>query len=99
LLAYIDNGLWLDMAGHANRQAARFSDAVTSHPEAGLEYTVCANEVFVRWSPEGFRQLADAGMQFLIWPGGDNLARFVFSHCTTEDETEALCRALIALAS
>ena len=94
LLAYIDNGLWLDMAGHANRQAARFADAVTSHPEAGLEYTVCANEVFVRWSPEGFQQLADAGMQFLTWPGRDDLARFVFSHCTLEAETAELCRAL-----
>jgi threonine aldolase len=95
LLAYIDNGLWLDLANHANRQAARFAEAVTGHPEARLEYTVNANEVFVCWTAEGFQRLADAGVQFLIWPGRDDLARFVFSHCTTEAETTELCRALL----
>ena len=95
LLAYIDNGLWLDMAGHANRQAARFADAVTGHPEARLEYNVNANEVFVCWTSDGFQRLADAGVQFLTWPGRDDLARFVFSHCTTEAETTELCRALL----
>lgn len=94
LLAYIDNGLWLDLAGHANLQAARFAEAVTMHPDARLEYSVGANEVFVSWSEQGFQQLTDAGIQFLTWPGRDDLARFVFSHCTTEAETTALCQAL-----
>jgi len=95
LLAYIDNGLWLDLAGHANLQAARFAEAVTRHPDASLEYSVGANEVFISWSAKGFQQLTDAGMQFLTWPGRDDLARFVFSHCTTEAETTALCQALL----
>jgi threonine aldolase len=94
LLAYIENGLWLDMAGHANRQAASFAAAVSRHRQARLEYKVGANEVFVRWTTEGFQSLADAGVQFLTWPGRDDLARFVFSHCTTEAETSELCRAL-----
>jgi threonine aldolase len=94
LLAYIENDLWLDLAGHANSQAARFADAVRAHPEAGLEFTVEANEVFVRWSADGFRHLEDAGCQFLTWPGQDDLARFVFSHCTDPAETERLCRVL-----
>jgi len=94
LLAYIENDLWLDLAGHANRQAARFAEAVQKHPEASLEYTVCANEVFVKWSAKGFQHLADQGIQFLTWPGRDDLARFVFSHCTSEAETTELCRAL-----
>ena len=94
LLAYIEGNLWLDMAGHANTQAAQFAQAVSAHPEASLEYTVEANEVFVRWSASGFRQLEDAGIQFLTWPGGDDLARFVFSHNTQPAETDALCRAL-----
>jgi len=94
LLAYIDDGLWLDLAGHANRQAACFAEAVSNHPEAALEYTVSANEVFVRWSRDGFQRLEAAGMQFLTWPGRDDLARFVFSHCTSEAETAELCRAL-----
>jgi threonine aldolase len=98
LLAYVENGLWLDLAGHANGQAAHFAEAVQKHPDAELEFEVQANEVFVRWSAQGFRQLEEAGCQFLAWPGRDDLARFVFSHCTEPAETDQLCRALNARA-
>jgi len=94
LLAYIDQDLWLNMAGHANRQAACFADAVGNHPQTRLEFPVGANEVFVNWSAEGFKRLEATGIQFLNWPGRDDLARFVFSHCTSEEETETLCRAI-----
>jgi threonine aldolase len=94
LLAYIEDGHWLRMAAHANRQAARFAAAVREHEEAELEYTVQANEVFVRWSREGFGRLEAEGIQFLTWPGPSDLARFVFSYCTADEETAALCRAL-----
>jgi threonine aldolase len=94
LLAYIDAGLWLDLARQSNQQAARFSYAIAQHPNASLEYPVHANEVFVKWSAEGFRRLENAGIQFLGWPGRDDLARFVFSHCTSSEETEKLCSAL-----
>ena len=93
LLAYVHDDLWLNLARHANAQAARFAQAVEAHPEAALEYPVEANEVFVRWSAAGFRQLEEAGIQFLTWPGRNDLARFVFSHCTLDEETTALCRA------
>lgn len=94
LLAYIEGGRWLELAHNANFLAAHFARAVDEHPEARLEYTVEANEVFVRWSPEGFRRLEDAGIGFLTWPGQDDLARFVFSHNTTMAATETLCHAL-----
>ena len=96
LLAYIENDRWLEMATHSNSQAARYAEAVNAHPEARLEYPVDANEVFVRWSPAGFKHLEEAGVQFLTWPGQDDLARFVFSYCTAEAETRALCQALAA---
>lgn len=94
LLAYIESGLWLDLADNANTQATRFAEAVQQHPQAELEYPVEANEVFVRWTEDGFHRLASAGIEFLIWPGRDDLARFVFSHCTTDEETQALIKAL-----
>jgi len=50
LLAYIENDRWLDMAGHANRQATKFATAVENHAEASLENPVQANEVFVNWN-------------------------------------------------
>ena len=91
LLAYIEDGLWLRLAGHANAQAARFAAAVDAHPSAGLVYPVQANEVFVRWGQAGFEALEAAGAQFLLWPGDDNVARFVFSYCSSEQSVEKLC--------
>ena len=96
LLAYIKDGLWLDMASHSNGQAAVFAQAVERHPGASLEFPVDANEVFVKWTPEGFRALEGSGIQFLLWPGRDDLARFVFSHCTRDEETAFLCETLKA---
>jgi threonine aldolase len=91
LLAYINDGLWLRLAAHANAQAARFAAAVDAHPTASLEYPAHANEVFVRWNQAGLQALEAAGVQFLFWPGQDELARFVFSHCSSEEGTEKLC--------
>lgn len=93
LLAYIEDGLWLELAGHANAQAARFATAVERHPEAHLEYPAQANEVFVRWSAQAFEQLEVAGIGFLTWPGQDDLGRFVFGHTTSEDDTRILIEA------
>jgi threonine aldolase len=99
LLAYIQDDRWLKLAAHANRQAAQFAKAVRAHPQAKLEFTPEANEVFVRWSASGFAALSVAGIQFLDWPGQADLARFVFSHNTSEKETEVLCSALQSLSN
>lgn len=97
LLAYIKDDRWLTLAAHANLQAAKFAGAVRAHPQAQLEFTPEANEVFVRWSASGFAALAATGIQFLDWPGGPDLARFVFSHCTSDQETQVLCQTLQSL--
>jgi len=94
LLAYIEDGLWLELAGNANQQASSFALAVENHPSASLEFPVQANEAFVRWHAEGFQALEDAGVQFLYWPGRDDLARFVFSHCSSSEDTVRLCEIL-----
>jgi threonine aldolase len=94
LLAYIEDDRWLEYARRANRQAARFANAVRKHPEAELAFSADANEIFVRWTASGFNTLSKAGVQFLTWPGHDNLARFVFSHDTPDSETASLCAEL-----
>ena len=78
------------MAAHANRQAATFAAAVERHTGADLEYGVAANEVFVKWTKEGFDYLESQGIQFLLWPGRDDLARFVFGHSTSDESTRVL---------
>lgn len=94
LLACLEDDLWLHLATHANRQAARFAAAVEAHPSASLEYPVEANEVFVRWTVEGFEALSEKGIEFHMWPGQDDLARFVFAHSTDEKATDKLCKTL-----
>ncbi len=94
LLAALEDDLWLHLATHANRQAAKFADAVGNHAGAELEFPVEANEVFVRWTPAGFTTLEEAGVEFLMWPGRDDLARFVFGHSTDERATDKLCKIL-----
>jgi len=90
LLAYIENDRWLEMANHANQQAAKFARAIEHHAEASLEFPVQANEVFMKWTMEGFEQLKAQGIQFEIWPGRNDLARFVFAHSTSGEEVDAL---------
>lgn len=98
LLASLEDDLWLHLATHANRQAAKFAAAVEAHEGAELEFPVQANEVFVRWSENGFSKLAEAGVEFHMWPGRDDLARFVFAHATDEKATEKLCKTLQKIA-
>ena len=90
LLAYIENDRWLKMARHANRQAAKFAEAIENHAEASLEFPVQANEVFMKWTMEGFDQLKSQGIQFEVWPGRNDLARFVFAHSTSDEDTDIL---------
>ena len=96
LLAYLENGLWLQLAAHANQQASTFAAAVEAHDSAQLAFPVQANEVFLRWRVEALEALAAAGMEFLTWPGQPDLARFVFGHSTSPAETGALIAALEA---
>ena len=94
LLAYIEDDRWLKMASHANRQAAKFAEAIENHAEASLEYPVQANEVFMKWTMEGFNQLKSQGIQFEVWPGRNDLARFVFAHSTSDEETDILVKCM-----
>lgn len=97
LLACLEDDLWLHLATHANRQAARFARAVEAHPSSSLEFPVEANEVFVRWNADGFSSLREKGVEFHMWPGQDDLARFVFAHSTDEKATDKLCKAIASI--
>ncbi len=91
----LDGDLWLDLAGHANRQAARLAQAIESIPGLSLEWPVEANEVFLRvQDPARLAALKEAGFEFHIWPGSDRLARLVCSFATTDEAVEALIGAL-----
>jgi threonine aldolase len=96
MAAYLDNGLWLDLARHANTMAARLA-AVLQGAGAALIHPAQANMVFARLAPGQARALRGAGATF--HPSGVDGAgawRFVCSWATTAAQIEAMRAALSA---
>ena len=96
--AFLREDLWLTLARHSNRAAARLAAALASTNSAPI-WPVEANELFVPLSPEANRRLKAAGADYYIWaargvpatvqiPGGHLLARLVMSFDTTDVEVD-----------
>ena len=89
LAAYLDDGLWLRLAGRANRMAALLSMGLSEIDGITLDYPTQANEVFVRMQPALADAMHKKGVEFFLWPGTENLYRLVTSYMTTEDEVSS----------
>src|SRR5713101_6246543 len=92
LIAYVENGLWLDMAGTSNRMAARIGAGLSEMPGARLLAPVEANEIFLELPKAVMDALEADGFQF--YRRSRSLARFVCRFDTTEAEADALLAAL-----
>jgi len=65
--AYLDDGLWLDLARRANAAAARLAAGLAALPAARLAHPVEANEVFAAWPRAAHRRLLEAGAHYYLW--------------------------------
>jgi threonine aldolase len=92
LIAYVENGLWLDMAGTSNAIAARIAAGLRELPGARLLAPVEANEIFLELPSTAMDALETDGFQF--YRRSRSLARFVCRFDTTEAEADALVAAL-----
>jgi threonine aldolase len=92
LIAYIDNGLWLELAGASNRIAARIATGLRDLPAARLLAPIEANEIFLQLPSATMDALEADG--FLFYRRSATLARFVCRFDTTEAEADALVTAL-----
>src|SRR5271169_251222 len=92
LIAYVENGLWLDMARASNAVAARIAAGLHDVPGARLLAPVEANEIFLELPSTTMDALEADGFQFYRRSRG--LARFVCRFDTTEAEADALLAAL-----
>ena len=92
LIAYVENGLWLDMARASNATAARIAAGLRDVPAARLLAPVEANEIFLELPGSVMDALEADGFQF--YRRTRTLARFVCRFDTTEDEANALVAAL-----
>jgi len=68
LLAYLQHGLWLDNARHANAMASALAEGLRGVAGASLLQDVAANEVFVALPDAAVAALEDQGFEFYRWP-------------------------------
>lgn len=70
LSAYLQDGLWLRLAAHANAQAARLGAGLAALPGVALSHPVEANEIFATLPAGTIAALKRAGFGFYDWEGG-----------------------------
>jgi threonine aldolase len=92
LLAYLEHGLWLENARHANAMASVLADGLRKIAGASLQQSVDANEVFVALPEATVAALEQQGFGFYRWPlcaAPDGVAiRLVTSYLTPRAHVE-----------
>jgi len=88
LIAYVENGLWLDMARASNAIAVRIATGLGDTSAARLLAPVEANEIFLELPSATMDRLTADGFQF--YRRSQSLARFVCRFDTTAAEADAL---------
>jgi len=69
MLAYLHDGLWLDLAKRANAANARLAAGLNGIDHASYQYAPQANMSFAGWSRAGHQRLHDAGAKYYVWEG------------------------------
>jgi threonine aldolase len=94
LLAYLEDGLWLRSAAHANHMARRLGEAADAHLSAPVQ----TNQIFIRPGAANLAKLRETGVEFYDWgPKGAGEARLVVSWNQSEAEIEAMRDLLASL--
>ncbi|GJL90692.1 threonine aldolase family protein [Hyphococcus sp.] len=102
--AYLEDGLWLKLAGHANAMARRLSKGLAAIDGVEVIYPTDINEVFVTFPDGAAEKLHEAGDIFYPWitpgdPANGRAHRLICSFRTSEAEVDGfLDRARIACA-
>ncbi len=92
--AWLNGGLWLRLARHANAMADRLAAGMTGLPGVAPAYPVEANELFVRLPEPAIAALEAAGFRFYRWE--DNLVRLVTAFDTPPAAVDAFLEILTA---
>ena len=90
MAAYLEDGLWLRLAAHANAMGARLARGLAQMPDVTLVHPVDANMLFPEW-PEGLHaQLETAGAAYYPFPAppGRERARLVASWSTEAGDVD-----------
>jgi threonine aldolase len=97
--AYFEDGLWLDLARHANEMTAKLADHIRASNTMRLAWRPQANEIFTILKKTEAARLRAAGAVFYDWnlphnagfelEADEEMARLVTSHATAEAEVAA----------
>ncbi len=98
--AWLEGGLWLDLARHSNAAAQKLSHGLAALPDVRIVWPTEANEVFAAAPSQRVAAWAAAGAAFYPWTTrsappetaareGETLLRLVTSFETTDAEVEA----------
>jgi threonine aldolase len=87
--AYFKDGLWLDLARHANAMAQQLSERLTQLGYAP-KYPVQGNQLFVPFPSALAEKLTARGHTFYPWH--DGTYRLVTSYLTSEDDVNRFCQ-------
>jgi len=90
MAAWLEDGLWLRLAGQANAMATRLAAGIAALPGFSLTHPVEANMVFAEWPAGGHARLQAAGAVYYPTPAapGREAARLVCSWCTSAAEVD-----------
>jgi threonine aldolase len=96
MAAYLQDGLWLRLATHANAMAARLATGLAGKPGIRLIHPVQANILFPEWPIGTHDRLQAAGAHYYPMPAaqGQEGARLVTSWRTTEDDVSSIINLL-----
>ncbi len=100
--AYLKDGLWLRLAGHANAMADRLRTGLAKTAHAREAWSTGGNEVFAVLSKPGATRLIEAGATFHEWTRtdcvdldeGEGVFRLVAAFSTSADEVDRFLQML-----
>ncbi len=89
LEAYLTDGLWLKLAGHANAMAERLADGLSDVAGVEILFPVEANMIFARFPAALVDELHEAGFWFHHWGDADQpMVRLVTAFNTDPDDVD-----------
>ncbi len=96
MVGYLEDGLWLRLAAHANTMAARMARGLAQMPGVTLRHAVDANILFPEWDAGMHERLSAAGAEYYpgAAPKGREAARLVTGWSTTEADVDGFLAAL-----
>jgi len=68
MATYLEDGLWLDLAGHANQMASKLETALQNTNSVTFVHPRQANMLFASFPRAAHKAAADAGAYYYHWP-------------------------------